>query len=849
VPLAPIPAVPHHRVDPHHPPPHFKEPKSLPIPTFKPAPKPNHPLPHHGPHIEHNLHAPDTHHSQVHPKPALLHKGTLKPKLDALKASIVQKFNSQLQRSKRESRSEPDAKAFPRPKPIPLAEAIAIAEADAEAEAEAEAEADAEADAAAEAAAEAEADPEAQADADAEAQNLRFGNFGPPPPKLRRTTIDDLSIDELQSLLHSVNNGKLLRDERPPPTPLGSHVLDLSRLSGGLGGSFEKHQDFTNTASLGGVLRNQQVRGSLSRVNGMDGDFISKANRPLSNSNVLGGDFLDDPGLKERFRILDSENKHSTESNSDRLSSIDFTVMGNIPSSSSSFSTLQGSQASTFMDDHMMMSNFGQDASQSQTFRSSTNSQASLGNNANLFSQSNEERRQAKQSSIISDDDLLAIMSNPRISSQLDQVTSMSDLVDIINKEKENNFVGGSNSGFQSDRLLIDSTLQERINLGRRQTEPLTLGGKLDTNTLSDDIVAKVIEHLKNNKPEFQLKSTGLRQENNNPPLPSIGAPFSQTSFGGSFGGSLVSPFDTSIANDHFLLPKNPLPSHHDDKHLILTPQPHQHHGSHHKLHPLPPLHHDTHHFVTPLPHLEPHHGSHHKLISDILHHTPSHHAHHEFPVEHHREHHDIGHITPHEPPHHERHPVSIYDAPHKHIQKEPHRLPHQKSNHDPHYKPHHKAHHDPHHDSHHDPHHDPHHEPHHEPHYKPKPVVTKKEVPAPYGCKAYSTKTCQKVPIVVPEKVPVPRCYDVPKVECFHVLAPVPDLECAPIAKEECMDIVKEVPYLAPEEKCYDIPREECVDITEKVPVVVCTQVDQNREPKATLISAPYGRLTSNRN
>ena len=71
---------------------------------------------------------------------------------------------------------------------------------------------------------------------------------------------------------------------------------------------------------------------------------------------------------------------------------------------------------------------------------------------------------------------------------------------------------------------------------------------------------------------------------------------------------------------------------------------------------------------------------------------------------------------------------------------------------------------------------------------------MTKTEVAAPYGCKAYSTKTCQKVPVVVPEKVPVPRCFDVPKVECFHVLTPVPDLECAPRAHEDCVDIVKEV-------------------------------------------------------
>ena len=38
-------------------------------------------------------------------------------------------------------------------------------------------------------------------------------------------------------------------------------------------------------------------------------------------------------------------------------------------------------------------------------------------------------------------------------------------------------------------------------------------------------------------------------------------------------------------------------------------------------------------------------------------------------------------------------------------------------------------------------------------------------------------------------------------------------------------------------------MPREECRDITEQVPVVVCTQIDKTREPKATLVSRPYGR------
>ena len=37
------------------------------------------------------------------------------------------------------------------------------------------------------------------------------------------------------------------------------------------------------------------------------------------------------------------------------------------------------------------------------------------------------------------------------------------------------------------------------------------------------------------------------------------------------------------------------------------------------------------------------------------------------------------------------------------------------------------------------------------------------------------------KIPIVVAEKIPVPKCYDVPRVDCFHVLKPVPDLHCHP--------------------------------------------------------------------
>ena len=50
-------------------------------------------------------------------------------------------------------------------------------------------------------------------------------------------------------------------------------------------------------------------------------------------------------------------------------------------------------------------------------------------------------------------------------------------------------------------------------------------------------------------------------------------------------------------------------------------------------------------------------------------------------------------------------------------------------------------------------------------------------------------------------------------------------------------------MPTFLLQEKCYEVPREECRDITEQIPVKVCTQIDRTREPKATLVSRPYGR------
>jgi len=135
---------------------------------------------------------------------------------------------------------------------------------------------------------------------------------------------------------------------------------------------------------------------------------------------------------------------------------------------------------------------------------------------------------------------------------------------------------------------------------------------------------------------------------------------------------------------------------------------------------------------------------------------------------------------------------------------------------------------------------HDSHHSvPQHKKHYKP--IVTKAEIPAKPGCKAYSTKTCKKIPTIVAEKIPVPHCYNVPRVDCFHVLKDVPDLHCHPKAVEDCIEIVKQVPYFAPEEYCKEEPREECVEIDEEVPVVVCRTVDPQRASRLNAISNPY--------
>ena len=111
-------------------------------------------------------------------------------------------------------------------------------------------------------------------------------------------------------------------------------------------------------------------------------------------------------------------------------------------------------------------------------------------------------------------------------------------------------------------------------------------------------------------------------------------------------------------------------------------------------------------------------------------------------------------------------------------------------------------------------------------------PTVTIKELEAEPGCRTFSTRTCTKLPLVVPKTVPYQECHSVPAVDCYFVLKTVDDLECSPVSFEDCKNNVVDVPYLAEEEQCEDVEFDECVDVEEQVPIQVCTVVDTARTP-----------------
>ena len=764
-----VPAVPHHHNEHHFPVlPHHQDPNHpaipqhhphdpTPLPSFTPPTKA---LKHHGPHLQHDLSPPIPHpNHHDHEEPQFV---TALPNLDPLKASIVDKFNKQLIRSKRDSKSDPNAEPFPDPESN--AEPLAIADPDAKAIADAEAFADAEAAALAEAVAEAIADGDG------------------------RYSIHDLSIQELQELLHSINGKKLLRKPAPPPPSIGDHVLDLSRYKGT---SKLVHQD------------SNKFQGIKNLHTGSNYD---------SNRNiVLGGDFLGDPSLQDRLKIHKEPSSSQPSSGFKNFQSIDaLTLLGQRPTSSvfglQNSGSLSGSSGATdkLLTKHSNL--FQPQDTLSTSGLSNTGlshlKQAELFSKTFLPTQSASDSQMLrnlpmtgdgkKQEGFLTDQQILSMLQNsPKdtvsVKSRFTEVDNLNDPFKMSIKQpmdvQSNLDSIFSEEAAQSEDLMLG---RRQIFGGLRQTlgspleslspslggslltnqppslggslltnQPPSLGNSLEANQLTDEIVHRVMEHLRKNKPEFQLSPVPETSQVVPPPPPAAAGIIHGSS---PLGGVLVTPHDPNIINDHFPLPHNPLPPHHEERH----------HGGL-DLHLLTP------------------HGSHHKVIQDILHDHKTK-LHHE----------NLGydpHVELHVKPNHPHPQDHPYDAP----------LPPPKKH--------------------------------------PEPVITKTEIAAPPGCKAYSTKTCKKIPIAVPEKVPVPKCYDIPKVECFHVLAPAPDLACAPKAVEECMDTVKEVPYLYPEEKCYDVPREECRDITEQIPVQVCTQIDKTREPKATLVSRPYGR------
>ena len=140
-------------------------------------------------------------------------------------------------------------------------------------------------------------------------------------------------------------------------------------------------------------------------------------------------------------------------------------------------------------------------------------------------------------------------------------------------------------------------------------------------------------------------------------------------------------------------------------------------------------------------------------------------------------------------------------------------------------------------------------------------PKVTITELESEPGCRSFSTKTCTKVPIIVPKRVPYEECRAVPSVECFFVLKTVDDLECAPVrylshyqsmdcvwqrciswttcrlsikslfSYDECEKEAVIVPYLDSEEVCEQVEFEECIDAEVQVPIKICQSVDDSRE------------------
>lgn len=592
---------------------------------------------------------------------------------------------------------------------------------------------------------------DSEADSEADAEGRRAPRIGRQVLQSSKgvTSIKDLSVNELQGLLNSVNNGILLRDSHGSPPALGNHVLDLSLLS--------QHQHSQHDQS--------------------ERPALGMAFEPSPTLTPNGG-FQPSPAAfhSSQSGLRDLGPFHNTLSVEPRSEDLSEEALLQDPMIQERLQTLRMQQLPEYAAEEAGTEGKGD------------------------------------QEGLMSDAELLALMSSPMVAANLDKVSSMEDLVALINAERtrqgssaetsEEELMRGGKALQSDDSTAFQNVLSSNQNKFERQLllppslndaapKPrLREGSRLQPGPAKTRIVNNLPSSV--NFPDTLGTSSLLGSLNGNPlqgsptsrpfhntlpfhpPLPSphptlssfvgsldgLGGSISGLgSSGGALGGPVKIPLGGSVGDHH----NNPLGG------LVA--------GSAERAE-----------------------ANRDDLVNKVIQHLKENQPLLSFPNSP-----TLGHPNPllpsvhldHHPPDHHPQP-QLVDLP----------------DHPPHSKPHPPL---------------------------PPPTVTKTEVPAPYGCKAYSTKTCQKVPVVVPEKVPVPRCYDVPKVECFQVLTPVADLECAPRAHEDCVDIVNEVPYLAPEEKCYDVATEECVDVTEDVPIRVCKKRDRSREPKARLVSAPY--------
>ena len=547
-------------------------------------------------------------------------------------------------------------------------------------------------------------DSEADSEADAEGRRaLRIGRQVLQSSK-GVTSIKDLSVNELQGLLNSVNNGILLRDSHGSPPALGNHVLDLSLLSQ------HQHQhsphDQSKRPALGMAFEPSPT------LTPNDGFLPSPAAFHSSQLTSAGG-------------LRDLGPFHNTLSASE--------------------STHEDLSEEALLQDPMIQERL-------QTLRMQQQPE-------DAAEESGSEGK-GDQEGLMSDAELLALMSSPMVAANLDKVGSMEDLVALINAERTRQ---GSSAETSEEELMRGGKALQEDNAMSFQNVLTSNQNQLERQLL-------LPPSLNDAAPKPRRQEGGrakTRIVNNLPSSVNFPDTLGTSNFPGSLSGNPVQGSPTSRPFHNTLPFQPPLPSPHPTLSSIVGSleglggsirglgRPGEVLGGPVKI-PLGGSVDNHHH--NPLDGLVA--GSAERavatkddLVNRVIQHLKENQPLLSFPNSP-----TLGHPNPLLPAVHlDHHP------PHHHPQPQLVELP----DHPPHAKPHPPL---------------------------PPPTVTKTEVPAPYGCKAYSTKTCQKVPVIVPEKVPVPRCYDVPKVECFQVLAPVADLECAPRAHEECVDIVNEV-------------------------------------------------------